>query len=145
MLSIKLQYVTSCLFEPGRRSHETHGQNHPKSKTESTSDPIKWTLVRQKLFKNYSLSNFSVQIVGMSATLPNVGLLARWLKADLYHTDYRPVPLAENVKISRTIYNNQMQKVRDIDVSKAIKVANVHILTFDFVFFKSNITMIDLI
>ena len=58
----------------------------------------------------------------MSATLPNVDLLARWLKADLYHTDYRPVPLTETVKISTTIYNNQMQKIRDMDASKAIKV-----------------------
>ena len=64
----------------------------------------------------------SVQIVGMSATLPNVYLLARWLKADLYHTDYRPVPLTETVKISTAIYNNQMQKIRDMEPSKAIKV-----------------------
>ncbi|KAG1702420.1 DNA polymerase theta [Nymphon striatum] len=57
-----------------------------------------------------------IQIIGMSATLPNLDVLARWLNADYYVTDYRPVPLTEYVKIGKTVYNSHtMKKVRQID------------------------------
>ena len=52
----------------------------------------------------------------MSATLPNLDLLASWLGANLYHTDFRPVPLTEHIKVGTTIYDQAMTKVRDIEV-----------------------------
>ena len=44
-----------------------------------------------------------VQVVGMSATLPDLPALAKWLRADLYRTDFRPIPLREHVKIGAEV------------------------------------------
>ncbi|KAF6779074.1 hypothetical protein AHF37_01528 [Paragonimus kellicotti] len=38
-----------------------------------------------------------IQVVGMSATLPNLDVLGKWLNAAVFVTDYRPVPLTELV------------------------------------------------
>lgn len=40
-----------------------------------------------------------VQIIGMSATMPNASAVAGWLGAALYQTDFRPVPLAKYIKV----------------------------------------------
>ena len=62
----------------------------------------------------------SVQLIGMSATLPNLSTLASWLQAELYHTDFRPVPLKEMVKIGPTIYTDDFKKLKDIDQSESV-------------------------
>ncbi|KAK6065809.1 DEAD/DEAH box helicase [Seiridium cupressi] len=46
----------------------------------------------------------NVQIVGMSATLPNVEILAEWLGAHRYQTVYRPIPLDEHLVYESNIY-----------------------------------------
>lgn len=45
-----------------------------------------------------------VQIIGMSATLPNVVVLAEWLNAHRYQTMYRPVPIDEHLVFESEIY-----------------------------------------
>lgn len=50
----------------------------------------------------------------MSATLPNLDTLARWLKAELYVTDFRPVPLKELLKVENKILNQRMEFERDV-------------------------------
>lgn len=60
----------------------------------------------------------------MSATLPNLDLLAHWLNAELYHTEYRPVPLMEWVKIGANIYDGAMNLVRPFTPALHVKVRN---------------------
>ncbi|XP_017766865.1 PREDICTED: DNA polymerase theta-like [Eufriesea mexicana] len=58
--------------------------------------------------------NINVQLIGMSATLPNLSLLAKWLDAELYKTEFRPVPLNEQCKIGKNIYNNKLSVIRTL-------------------------------
>ena len=70
----------------------------------------------------------SISIVGMSATLPNLDLLAQWLSADLYFTEYRPVPLTEMIKMGNAIYDGNMNKVKDIDSKSVIPGDDEHVI-----------------
>lgn len=45
-----------------------------------------------------------IQIVGMSATLPNLDEVWAWMGASLYMTDYRPVHVNEYVKVNDKIF-----------------------------------------
>lgn len=58
---------------------------------------------------------YKIQLVTMSATLPNVDLLRKWLRAEYYHTDYRPVELREMIKIDKCIFDQKMNLIKDMD------------------------------
>lgn len=47
--------------------------------------------------------NPKLQIVALSATIPNADELAAWLKAELIESNYRPVPLKEGVHYHQTL------------------------------------------
>ncbi|XP_008276657.1 DNA polymerase theta [Stegastes partitus] len=75
-----------------------------------------------------SLSD-GVQIIGMSATLPNLSLLAKWLAAELYQTDYRPVPLKEHVKVGCDIYDKSLTVIRQFTPALHVKGDDDHIVS----------------
>uniref|UniRef100_A0A0D9XYP7 Helicase and polymerase-containing protein TEBICHI n=1 Tax=Leersia perrieri TaxID=77586 RepID=A0A0D9XYP7_9ORYZ len=53
-----------------------------------------------------------LQIIGMSATMPNVAAVADWLQAALYQTEFRPVPLEEFIKVGNQVFDKDMNVVR---------------------------------
>ncbi|XP_071543746.1 DNA polymerase theta-like [Panulirus ornatus] len=99
-------------------------------------DPHRGYLLELLLTKVMFVSNHSknkkdennIQIIGMSATLPNLELLACWLDAQLYSTNFRPVPLAERIKIGRSVYDSTMKKVRDLDPQLTVKGDSDHLI-----------------
>lgn len=55
-----------------------------------------------------------IQLITMSATLPNVDILRKWLRAEYYYTDFRPIELRESIKINKNIYDPSMKLIREI-------------------------------
>ena len=69
-----------------------------------------------------------IQIIGMSATLPNLDMLSSWLQADLYCTSYRPVPLSEHVKVGRSVFDSENKRVYEVQASDTVKGDEEHII-----------------
>ena len=57
----------------------------------------------------------------MSATLPNLKVLADWLNAELYQTDYRPISLIESLKYENCIYDANGCVQRELKVDPRIE------------------------
>ncbi|XP_063434555.1 helicase POLQ-like isoform X3 [Mytilus trossulus] len=56
----------------------------------------------------------NTQIIGMSATLNNIEDLQNFLKADVYHNDFRPVKLTEYLKLQDNIYEVTCKTSEDL-------------------------------
>eukprot|EP01033_Poteriospumella_lacustris_P006494 gene6494-4673_t len=73
------------------------------------SDKQRGFLLEVLLSKVKYILGERVQIIGMSATLPNIQDLATWLDATLYMTTFRPVALATFVCENRVLYEALVQ------------------------------------
>lgn len=67
-------------------------------------DPHRGPILELLATKILCLSDQNIQIVGMSATLANVGVLAAWLRAQAYECTYRPIPLQEHYVVDNAVY-----------------------------------------
>eukprot|EP01080_Neovahlkampfia_damariscottae_P003704 gene3704-6593_t len=56
----------------------------------------------------------NIQIIGMSATIPNIEDLSNWLNAILYVSTFRPVPLTEYLKIDNEIFDVEGKLLRQL-------------------------------
>ncbi|OII71417.1 SFII DNA polymerase [Cryptosporidium ubiquitum] len=61
-------------------------------------------LTKVRLLSKLQGEGRSIQIVGMSATLPNLKDIGLWLDAVVYQSDFRPVPLREYIVIKGKAY-----------------------------------------
>ena len=64
----------------------------------------------------------------MSATLPNLDVLAKWLRADMFFTNFRPVPLTETLKVGPVIYDREGKKIRELSQSRMVSGDDDHVL-----------------
>lgn len=84
-------------------------------------------MVTKLLYKSAN----DIQIIGLSATLPNIDHFQKWLNASLYMSHYRPVPLHEYVKVGTTVYDKQWSPILSVESNALVKYKDLVKSTHD--------------
>ena len=72
--------------------------------------------------KDVGVLSTNIQLVGLSTSLEkDKEILTRWLMADFFSHDKRPVPLVEKVKVDDVLYNSEFQEIEELDSSNVIR------------------------
>ncbi|KAI5847703.1 P-loop containing nucleoside triphosphate hydrolase protein [Morchella snyderi] len=82
------------------------------------SDPHRGHVLELLATKILCLTDENIQIVGMSATLSNLSVVAKWLQAECYECTYRPIPLQEHLVYDNSVYNGKMELITHISPSE---------------------------
>ncbi|KAF6260745.1 hypothetical protein COO60DRAFT_857019 [Scenedesmus sp. NREL 46B-D3] len=98
--------------QQGSNPSQQQQQQTPPQQQQTPSTPLASGNSTPDLAGSGSL----LQIIGMSATLPNVGQVAAWLDAVLYQTDFRPVQLRQYIKLGRVLKDQAGEVVRELCV-----------------------------
>lgn len=101
ILAQKLRLI-ACGFQPPPI------ENHHERTSASRMDGVNEGLYSQRR----SIAPNSIQIIAMSATLPNIQDLSRWLDAGLFVSTIRPIPLLERVYCNGLLYDCNGAAVR---------------------------------
>lgn len=82
------------------------------------------------------LTNPSAQIIGLSATLSSIDKLKKFLNAEIFSTNFRPVALTENIKLGDTIYryNNKEDCYSATKIVKRLVSTHLSVDAYLFIF-----------
>lgn len=70
---------------------------------------------------NSDFCSHRIQIIGLSATLPNLSELADWLSAEKYETQFRPIQLHEMIMCDNELRDmNTLQCIRTVSSELAV-------------------------
>ena len=83
-------------------------------------------LLELTLSKIIFIASDVIQILGMSATIPNIEILSSWLKAELYQTTHRPIPLLEFIKMGNQLFDSNNKIIRNLafDPKEAARIGD---------------------